>query len=401
MKNKIVVINGSDFGSTGKISLEIISYVQSHGEVSCDFLVSNKKTNFSNVFCIDNNKVIRIINKIIVKVFGSDGFRNIYNTRKIINSLKKEKIDLIHIHSLHGYYINFPMLFKFINKNKIPVIWTLHDNWIYSGRCAFIPEKCFLYKDGCKKCKYHKIYPRTIFDRANYYYKRKHKILKNTSKIIFVSPSKWNANLRYGTFLENHEFVVINNGIDLSKFSPTKSNLRHELNIDKKFVILCIAYPWNQSKGLNYINQLAEELDTSKFVIVMVGVDDQVITHQNIIRIGPIFVQEELAKYYSMADVFLSPTTADNYPTVAMESISCGCPVIFFDAGGIKEIVGEEVGILVPKNDYEGIKNAVLSMYINPFSRETCIDYSKRYDKEHMLQKYYDLYMSMIEKGEK
>lgn len=395
---KVVVINGSDFGSTGKISLDIINYVSSKGNIDCDFYVSNKRTNLDNVFCIDNNKIIKLINKIIVKIFGSDGFRSFINTRKFIRKLKKEKIDLIHIHSLHGYYINMKMLFKFIENNKIPVIWTLHDNWVFTGRCAFVPLNCEKYKTECKKCRHLKLYPRTFIDRANHYYKLKQKTILSLSNLVFVSPSKYNADMRLGTPLENTKMLVINNGINLDIFHHLHSTLRQKYNLENKFVILCVAYPWSDGKGLQYINKLAGELDPNIFKILMVGVTENVETHPNIIRIAPIYDQTELSKYYSMADIFLTPSFADNYPTVAMESLSCGCPVVGFNVGGIKEIVSNDVGIIVPKGDYEKLKAAVLKMYNQPINREICIDYSQKFSKLNMVHKYYELYISMTKK---
>lgn len=393
---RIAIINGSDFGSTGKIAIDIMNYVESQANINCTLFTSNKKTNKENIICIDSNKLIKKINRIIVKIFGSDGFRSIINTKRLIRKLKKEKIDLIHIHTLHGYYINMPLLFEYIKKEQIPVIWTLHDNWIFSGRCACIPETCEMFQKECLKCEYKKIYPRTFFDCSHHYFIKKHRIINSINNITFVSPSKWNLSYREHSTLKKKKMIVINNGIDLSIFHPTSSDLREKLNICDKFIILCVAYPWSNAKGLHYINKLSSEIDSHIFSIVMVGVEENIETHENIIRIPPIYDQNELAKYYSMSDVFLSPTLADNYPTVAMEAISCGCPVIFFDVGGTSEIVSKDVGVLIEKNDYNAIKNAIINLYNNPIKREDCIKNAYRFDKTNMLRQYLDLYKSMM-----
>ncbi len=394
---KIAIINGSDFGSTGKIAIDIMDYVESQSNICCTLFTSNKKTKKENVICIDDNKLIKNINRIIVKIFGSDGFRSIFNTKKLIKKLKKEKFDLIHIHTLHGYYINLPLLFRHIKKEQIPVILTLHDNWIFSGRCACIPETCKMFNKECLKCEYKSIYPRTFFDCAHHYFRKKHRIINGLDNIVFISPSKWNLNYREATTLNEKKMIVINNGIDLSIFHPTKSDLKEKHNICNKFIILCVAYPWSNAKGLNYINKLASEIDPNIFTIVMIGIEDNIETHESIIRIPPIYDQNELAKYYSMSDVFLSPTQADNYPTVAMEAISCGCPVVFFDVGGTSEIVTKDVGILIEKNDYDAMKNAIIDLYNHPIKREDCIKNAYRFDKTNMLKQYLKLYTSMME----
>ncbi len=395
---KVAIINGSDFGSTGKISLDIMNYVESKDNNKCILFVSNKRTDKSNVDCIDRNKILKMINRFTVKIFGSDCFRSFINTKRLIKKLKRGKFDLIHIHTLHGYYINLSMLSKFIQRHKIPVIWTLHDNWIFTGRCASIPEKCKMIYKECEKCDFKNEYPRTIFDRAHHFFLKKQKIIQSFDKIVFVSPSKWNLNCGSENTLKYKQKIVINNGIDLSVFHPTTSNLRETYNINDKFVILCVAYPWSEAKGITYINRLAEELDPSKYAILMIGVEENIITHHNIIRINPIYNQNELAKYYSIADVFLSPTLADNYPTVAMEAISCGCPVVIFDIGGTSEIVSKDVGILVSKGDYEGLKNAVINVYNQPFDRKKCAGKAKIFSKEYMLSQYYELYKLIIKK---
>ncbi|MCH5180308.1 MAG: glycosyltransferase [Erysipelotrichales bacterium] len=395
----IAVINGCDFGSTGTISSQIINYISNKMPLDFTIYVSDKRTNNEKVVDINKNKFLKQINRIAVKIFGDDGFRNKANTKKLLKILKNSMPDLIHIHNLHGYYINMPMLLDFTQKNNIPVIWTLHDNWVFTGRCAFVPTDCPNFKNQCKSCSHLKSYPKTFFDKAHKYYGIKKNLFENKN-IVFVSPSQWNKDLAKESLLAQARVEVINNGIDLTAFYPRQSNEKKvAMGVSDRFVILCAAYPWTERKGLSYINKLAAELDSSKFAIVMVGVTDDVETNENIIRHPRVSNQNELAEFYSMADVFLTPTKGDNYPTVDMESLACGTPVISFDTGGTKEIVVSDVGVVVPQDDYDGLKESIYKIYENPISKDKCYDYAKRFDKNLMLEAYLKLYMEMLKEG--
>ena len=396
MDNKIYVINGYDFGSSGSISWSIIKYCIKKENYNFKFYASNKETNNNISFNINLcNGLYKKLNNILTKINGSDGFRNKLVTKLIIRDITNFNPDLIHLHTLHGYYINIPMLLDYASEHNIPVIWTLHDNWLFTGRCAVIPTCCNEYISKCLKCKHKKQYPFAIFDFANKYYLKKEKMINDINNICFVSPSIWNKKIGQNSLLKHKKIEVINNGIDLNIFKPTESNLRDVLNIQNKFVILCAAYPWSNSKGLAIINEISSKLD-ERFKIVMLGLTKDIETNSKIIRCERIKSAQEMAKYYSMADVFLTPSVGDNFPTVDMESLACGTPVISFDVGGTKEIVADNVGWVVKKGDIDALEKSIYEAYESPISKSTCCNYAKRFDRDIMCQKYLDLYNKMI-----
>lgn len=396
-KISVYMINGSDFGSTGSISWSIINYGYKNEEISFRFYVSNKKNNSNVSFIIKNTQgLYKKANNLITKIDGSDGFRNKKSTKYIIDDIKKFNPDLIHLHTLHGYYINLPMLLNYANEHNIPIVWTLHDNWLFTGRCAFIPCDCTELSKKCLHCHFKNKYPFSIFDLANKYYLKKEKLINSVENICFVSPSIWNKNLGENSLLKNKRIEVINNGINLNIFKPIQSNLRQEFNIQDKFVILCAAYPWSNDKGLAIINELALRLD-ERFQIIMVGLTKDIQTNSKILRHERISSPSELAKYYSMADVFLTPSVGDNFPTVDMESLACGTPVISFDVGGTKEIVADNVGWVVKKGDIDALEKSIYEAYESPISKSSCCNYAKRFDRDIMCQKYLLLYNNMID----
>ena len=393
-KRKIYVINGYDFGSTGSISLDIINFCKLNRNIDFKFYASNRETNLS--FNIDLfHGIYKKFNNLLTKIDGSDGFRNKIVTKLIINDIKLFKPDLLHFHNLHGYYINIPMILNFAKEQNIPIVWTLHDNWLFTGRCAVIPCNCIEIDKKCLNCRFKKKYPFSIFDFANKYYLKKEKMIKSINNICFVSPSIWNKNLAEKYLLAHKSIRVINNGINLNVFKPIKSDIREKLNLQNKFVILCVAYPWSKDKGLLIINELASKLD-DRFQILVIGLTDKNETHAKILRHERISSPIELAKYYSMADVFLTPSVGDNFPTVDMEALACGTPVISFDVGGTKEIVTEDVGWVVKKGDIDALEKSIYSAYNHPISKTKCLEYAKKFDKIEMCKKYLALYDEMI-----
>ena len=398
-QKRIYVINGSDFGSTGSISWNIINYCQKNANMVFRFYVSNKKKDNDISFVLKEAQgLCKKINNIITKIDGSDGFRNKKSTLHIIEDIKRFNPDLIHFHTLHGYYINLPMILNYAQKQNIPIVWTLHDNWLFTGRCACIPVNCTEIEKKCLHCHFKNKYPFALFDFANKYYLKKEKMINDYKNICFVSPSLWNKSIGQSLLLKNSRVEVINNGIDLNIFKPTKSNIRKKLNLQNKFVILCVAYPWSNDKGLGVINELASRLN-EKFQIIMVGLTDDIKTNKKILRHERINSQIELVKYYSMADVFLTPSVGDNFPTVDMESIACGTPVISFDVGGTKEIVTNEVGWIVNKGDIYALEKSINEAYEHPIPKSVCSSYAKRFDKNNMCKRYLDLYHEMINKS--
>lgn len=397
MNEKIVVINGTDSGSTGTIALEIANYVSSNIQTDYVLFTSDKKTKEKRVIQI-NDGLSKKINRFLVKVDGSDGFRNNQSTKKLIQHIKNIKPALIHIHNIHGYFLNMPMLMAFIESTNIPLVWTLHDNWLFTGRCATIPRDCDGLKTNCEKCKFKKLYPWTFFDFSKKFFKKKLNALSLISNVTFVSPSQWNKTIaEQSLIMKNKKIIVINNGIDLNVFNyKNVTHLREKYYLENKFIVFCAAFAWSEEKGLSYVNEIAEKLDKNKFAVIMAGATKNIKTSKNVIRLPIITSSNKMAELYSLANVFLTPTLCDNYPTVDMESLACGTPVVTFDTGGAKEIVNANVGRVVKQGDIEGLYNAIIDLYNNPIDRDYCRQYAMRFSKTLMLDKYLELYKELI-----
>ena len=290
------------------------------------------------------------------------------------------------------------MLFKYLKKKDIPVIWTLHDNWAFTGRCAQF--RCEKWKTGCGNCPHLDYYPKSLFlDNTNAVWKVREKLYNSLKKLTIVTPSKWLAGLVQESFLKNnHNIRVINNGINLDLFKPTENTFRKDHNLEGKTILLAVAYYWDDGKGLNVFKKLATELPDN-YQIVMVGTNDDVDKQlpDNIISIHKTYNQEELIKIYSAADAFVNPSTDDNFPTVNMEAIACGLPVITYNTGGCTEIIDETCGIEVVSGNYEKMKEAILELgKTKTFTKDNCIKRSKLYNMTDKYREYIELYNELL-----
>jgi glycosyltransferase involved in cell wall biosynthesis len=361
-KLRVVQINGGVFGSTGKIMFGIAKAARKHGiDVLCAAPVTT-----TNRFKEPEDPYIKIgsfhsrrINVLLGRITGYNDCFAYFATRKLLKEVSSYKPDIIHLHNMHNCYINIPMLFKYIKKNSIRTIWTLHDCWAFTGQCPhFTIAKCQKWKTGCSNCPNHKKYPSTIYDNTKKMWKLKKKWFTGVKNMTIITPSQWLANLVKDSFLAEYPVYVINNGINLDIFKPTESDFREKYGIggkkDNLKLILGVSFGWNYSKGLDVFIKLANMLGEG-YQVVLVGTDAAIekILPQNVISIHRTQNQIELAELYSVADVFVNPTKEDTYPTVNMEAIACGTPVITFDAGGSPEIVNEDCGVVVPCGDIE------------------------------------------------
>lgn len=395
---RIVQINSYIVGSTGNIMRQISDAAKANGHdvymicpksrVNC----SHKKV--KNLYLM-GSILLRNIHILLARITGYNGCYSKLSTFILIEKLKKINPDIIHLHNLHNSYINFQMLFNYIKTKKIKVIWTLHDCWPFTGHCAhFMGIQCLKWKNGCGECKQIHSYPFSYVDRSAQMWKIKKESFTNVRDMTIVTPSVWLADLVKQSFLSEYKIQVINNGIDLNIFKQYDSKFKSDYNIANKKMILGVAIGWGYSKGLDVFIKLSEILDDN-YSIVLVGTNEKIdkLLPKKIISIHKTFNQEELAAIYSAADVFVNPTREDNYPTVNMEAISCGTPVITFNTGGSAEILNDETGIVVDVDDFSGLVNAIIKICnTSMFQDVNFAEYAKKFDRNKKYSEYIKLF---------
>lgn len=398
----------SDNGSTGKIMHQIADIARKRGDyvITCSRGESGLlprtllRKSFFHVYI--NNYISSRFHAKIGRYLGINGLLSFIATIRLIRILKKKNIDLLHLHNIHNFCINLPLLFRFIKKKNIPVIWTLHDCWTFTGRCPYFDlTQCSRWKKGCHNCPYPRdSYPQSNIDTTRMMWNLKRKCFTGIENCTLVTPSQWLADLVKQSYLKDYSVKVINNGIDLSVFKPTESDFREKNGLVNKKVVLGVAFGWGKRKGLDVFVELAERLPND-YCIVMVGTNENVDKQipAKIISIHHTQNQMELAEIYTAADVFVNPTREENYPTVNMEAIACGTPVVTYRTGGSPEIPDETCGSVVDCDDIDAMEIEIRRICNEkPYSVEACLKRAKSFNMNDRFDEYVELYKEIYSK---
>lgn len=384
-------------GSTGMICNFVAKLLDKEGVENLT-IVSQGRTETANTVKIENKAYYKI-QALKSRIFGNYGFNSFLATKEIIKQIKEFSPNIVHLHNIHGHNVNLEMLFMFFKENpEIKLFWTFHDCWAFTAYCPhYTMAKCYKWQSECSLCRQRKEYS-WFFDKSKKIFVRKKELFTGLNLTI-ITPSEWLAGEVKQSFLKDYPVKVINNGIDLSVFKPTESDFRKKYNIsDNKYILLGVAFGWGKRKGLDVFIELQKRLDKDKYQIVLVGTDDNVdkLLPKEIISIHRTQNQTELAEIYTAADLFVNPTREENYPTVNMESIACGTPVITFRTGGSPEILTEKTGLVVDCDDIDALQNGIENICNKKlFSKIDCIEYKKNFDINQRLQEYVNIMNSM------
>lgn len=382
-------------GSVGRITVDIYHTLEQNGDEG--LIAYGRRTAPEGVkawrFGSDPDMGFHVLSTFLK---GEHGFASRGQTQKLIRKIRQWDPDVIHLHNIHGFVLQVEELFDYLRQAGKPVVWTLHDCWPYTGHCAFYDYTgCEGWKTGCHGCKeYRKTYPYALFkNNASKNFLRKQKAFTGVPDLTIVTPSRWLAGQVKESFLGAYPIQVIPNGVDRSCFRPVKSDLKERLGLKGKFVVLGVANVWERRKGLEYFLELADRLPRD-CQIVLIGLSKKQLRTlpEQILGLARTASVQELAEYYSMADVFVNATLEDNFPTTNLESLACGTPVITFDTGGSPESLDETCGRVVPKRDLDGLVRAVLEERACPKRQEDCLKKSEQYEKYDRFQEYVELY---------
>lgn len=380
---KIVSINSVyGFGSTGAIVKKLYEETKKLHHEHFVFY-GRKKQEISKEIQYISNPISLFIHFIISRLFSLHGRGSLLSTYKLVKKIKKINPDIVHLHNLHGYYLNYKILMHFLIKNEYKIIWTLHDTWLI--------EEMLLYKN----------IPRILFRKTDYpkssflnfpalNHKMKYSFISKDASITFVSPSIWLQTL-IKKYMPQFRAIKINNAIDLDIFKPIETDRYFNgFSFEEKIVVLSISNIWSEDKGIKHIIEISKVLPEN-YIVVIVGKYSNPLP-KNIVHFDFIQNKLELVKLYNIADVFFNPTLKDNYPTVNMEAIACGTPIIAFDIGGNKEVVNEKTGIIIlSSNEFSKALNEIL--HSDKENNVSCRKYAlKNFNQEKMLNSYTKVY---------
>lgn len=317
-------------------------------------------------------------------------------TKLLVKQIHEIQPDIIHLHNIHGYYLNFQILFEFLKEYGKPVVWTLHDCWPFTGHCThFEYDGCFKWKERCHDCVNRKAYPKSLFlDRSRRNFELKKRLFSSLPNLTIVSVSEWLDRYVEQSFLGNANTVVIHNGIDVDVFSPRQRVLR------KGYNILGVASNWKMRKGYPDFIKLRELLPTD-YNITLVGLTQKEINAlpdgmTGVCRTNSI---EDLVNVYCNADVLVNLTYEDNYPTINLEAQACGTPVITYRTGGSAESITDKTGIVVERGNIEKVADEVRNICSGStiITREECRRHAeKTHDWHNCFKEYIELYEKLI-----
>ena len=334
------------------------------------------------------------------------GLASALATKRFVKKIKDLRPDIIHIHNIHGYFLNYKILFEYLSNANIPVVWTIHDCWLYTGHCNhYARVGCDKWMTQCDKCPLLSSFPASVLlDNSRRNFNDKKRLFTSVPNMTIVTVSDWMRGEMSNSFLKDCQYKVIHNGVDLNVFnvSNNSAEIRDKYGLGDKHLILGVTSIWCKEKGWDDFVKMSTMLNEDE-TIVLVGVTQEQMQNlpHNIIGIPRTENVAQLSSLYSVATALVNPTWQDNYPTVNLESIACGTPVITYRTGGSVESVCEDTGFVVEQGDVEGlleafrkIKEAGKDAYV-----ERCREYAvKNFGKNDRYQEYITLYQEQTSK---
>jgi len=403
MPTLLQINSGVNIGSTGRIAEQIGQFAISKGWVS--YIAYGRKSNLSISRTIKiGNKFDFISHVFLTRLFDKHGLGSIWATKILIKKIKLINPDIIHLHNIHGYYINYKVLFEFLSRSNIPVVWTLHDCWAFTGHCSYFSNiNCVKWTDLCNQCPKKKYYPTSLFfDLSEVNYLLKRKLFNSVNRMIIVPVSFWLNGLISHSYLSNFPLRVINNGIDLTLFHPitSYSEIRRKYDITQRSILIGVANVWHVGKGLHDYYKLSELLP-DEYIIVLVGLTKKQINTlpSKIKGIEKTESIIELASLYSASDIVLNLSYQETFGMTTVEGFACGTPGIVYNSTASPELITPETGIIVEPGNIKHVLHAIEDIiskgkdYYSSNCRRRAVEF---YNKDKQYEQYLQLYEELI-----
>lgn len=395
---KVLIIN-SDYGSgsTGRIVREIKSELEKKHDSCIAFFGRENCTTDNNVFQIGNK--MSVYSHVLMTRFGDkQGFCSTIATRNILKKVDEYHPDIINLHNLHGSYIDCNLLFNYIKEKKIPTLWTLHDCWSFTGHCSHYSfVNCSKWRTRCKNCPQMKEYPKSFIDRSKENYLKKKNCFTGHDDLKISTVSRWLQGEVQQSFLHGYDSVVIPNGIDLNIFKPIDSeSIKNKLGLRGKRVLISVASVWGPRKGLGVLINIAKALGDD-YRLILVGLKESAEDlPKNVIVIHRTDDIQELAQYYSAADVCINASVEETFGMVSLEALACGTPVITNSFTANPELVDKTCGVIVPEYTVEAYLKAINDEKVWNLKSSACVIRAENYSKTKMIGGYLDAYRRLV-----
>lgn len=393
---QVNVVCGS--GSTGRIATDLAQTIQKHGgESRIAYGRGDAPKGIDSIKI--SNKLDLYTHVMLTRITDRHGLYSRGATKRLIKDVREYEPDIIHLHNIHGYYVNYEMLFEFLKDYNRPIVWTLHDCWPYTGHCAYFDYVgCEKWKTACFECPQKLKYPSSILiDNSKNNFQKKMKAFTSLDNITIVTVSEWLKRITKKSFLKKFTIEKISNGIDLQIMKPTESDLKEKYHLENKKILLGVATVWDERKGLHTFYELSNYLP-EQYRIVLIGLSKQQKENKpkGILAIDKISNPVEMARWYSVADVFVNTSVEETMGLTTVEAMACGTPVIVMNTTASPELVNDECGKIVEPNDMEMLKSAIFTISKNDQVSAHCVNHAKEYEKDKQYKQYIDLYKRIL-----
>ena len=391
--------------STGKIMRELGELAQAAGWES--YIAYSRARDgvpqHSSKLIPVGSKFDLLVHWLATRLFDAHGLASRRATWQLIRRIGEIDPDVVHIHNVHGYFLNYPLLLDYLAERGKPVVWTVHDCWLFTGHCYhYAAAGCDKWQTQCHDCPQKLAFPTSwLMDRSRRNFEAKRQALTALPDFTLVTVSDWMRREVGKSFLRDVPCRVIHNGIDLNTFQPRPdAEVRQRYNISTEHYVLAVASIWLPQKGLPDLVRLAGMLTPDEGLVMVGRISEE---QKAAFPAGVIFIPRTedagaLAALYSGALALMNPTWQDNYPTVNLEAIACGTPVVTFRTGGSVESVTPETGFVVEQGDVEGMSaslKAIRSLGKEHY-QEICRAYAlQHFDRKACFQDYIHLYESL------
>ena len=401
---RLLLINVAlNCGSTGKIVEGIGGLAISQG---WDVYVAHG-ARYVNQSSLKNYQVTKkageILHYIESSLFDAQGRGSRRETKRFLQVIDEIKPDVVHIHNIHGCFLNFPILFQYLREKNIPVVWTLHDCWAMTGHCVhFMRTNCEQWKTQCVKCPQKHDFPSSyLLDRCKSNYTLKKQLFTAMEKLRITTVSSWLKGVVEQSYLRKFSVDVVPNGVDTSKFVYTEGDIWERYGIGDKKLVLAVASGFEERKGIYDFVKLSKMLP-KEYQLLLVGTNDndKKALSDNVIAVTRANGVKELAAFYSAADVLLSLSYEETFGLTIIEAMSCGTPAIVYDNTAQPELITPETGRVVESGNVEKVKEAVEEVCSKGKAHysEACRMHALEYDEARSYHKYLEVYEEVVKR---
>lgn len=404
---KILLIDAvCGVGSTGRICATIAQLLHQRGDQAMVAYGRDQASAQCQAYAVRIGSRLGVYaHALRARLTDGTGYGSRLATRRFLRWVDRYDPDLIHLHDLHSYSVNIPMLFRYLKKQNKPVVWTFHDCWAYTGHCAHYDyNNCQKWQTGCSHCPHISEYPKSLLDRSRHNYRLKKELFTALQKLHITVPSQWLAQETQKSFMGDFPIHVFPSGIDLQKFRANQAITKRQLGIEGKFLILAVASQFGEMKGIRDILALAQQLPRETYAIMLVGaLEPGTRLPEHILHIPKTDDVTQLCSYYTLADLFINPTYQETQGLTTLEALACGTPALVYASGGTAECLTDRCGISVPRGDLAAFRQAIEQVQSGElaFAPADCLAAAQHYDHQALFGPILNLYDELCDYEQK